>query len=195
MYHFWASTGLPIVKWCPVFEHHGTKIKILKQAGCLSRFKVETFFLFVSTKLQVDKSYKSVPVSSSNEVRRPSLDLDYSDIDIAPMCPNRCGSCCKRNKSIEKCCRMFSSFASSEMFSTTDVKDITTVNNFDIKKEPSYLKDGSPCFAWGHVNSPVPPRPVAVQKSCLVTLGSLLCGKESLLSDAPISPSDINTIS
>lgn len=35
------------------------------------------------------------------------------------------------------------------MFSITDVKDITPINNFYIKKGPSYLKGG-------HGNSPLP---------------------------------------
>ena len=48
-----------------------------------------------------------------------------------------------RHKSVEKCYWIFSNFSLGGIFSTTDGKNMTTINNFYVKKRPSCWKVGT----------------------------------------------------
>lgn len=104
-----------------------------------------------------------------------------------------------RHKSLEKCYWIFSNFSLGGIFSTTDGKNMTTINNFYVKKRPSCLKVGTPISqGWGSWKPTSAPTTNSWSEKyrCSVVLDSLLCGLcLSSLPGAPISLSDINTTS
>ena len=104
-----------------------------------------------------------------------------------------------RHKSVEKCHWIFSNFSLGGIFSTTDGKNMTTINNFYVKKRPSCCKVGTPTpQGWGSwkPTSALAANSWLEKYRCSLVRDSLLCGLGlSSLQDVPISPSDINTTS
>lgn len=112
----------------------------------------------VSIELRNDESYKAIPVSSSSESpcwvsqcleTRETVTAHTSMTDSGPVERKQRQTNWKKYLN---CYWIFSSFSSLGVFSTTDVKNPTTIN-FYVKKGPSYLKAGSPYFSGGHVCS------------------------------------------
>ena len=104
-----------------------------------------------------------------------------------------------RHKSVEKCYWIFSNFSLGGIFSTTDGKNMTTINNFYVKKRPSCWKVGTPTpqgwESWKPTSAPTA-NSWSEKYRCSLVLDSLLCGLGlSSLQGVPISPSDINTTS